>query len=228
MSQRKFVSFVALVSIALSAACSDSSTGPGGDLTADQVQSMSSALSFVLGTSLGHSNTRVASSQLFSARRVMAEALLVSGSATCPKGGRIATIGSVMTDTVGNGVITLTDTLAECAATDNHSNVWTFTSKPTMAVTIVDSTNIHGDTIDSSHSALTQTNVGTVQYSTGSRSGTCPVNVSIDFAVDKGVPTADSATFSLHTRGTVCGRSVSRDTSSTLPYTPPLSSRSRQ
>ncbi|MEP7087193.1 MAG: hypothetical protein ABI884_07650 [Gemmatimonadota bacterium] len=212
---------MALVSIALSAACSDSSTGPGSDLTTDQLQSMSSALSFVLGTSLGHPNTRVASSQLLSARRVRAEALLVSGSATCPKGGRIATIGSVVTDTAGNLVTALTDTLAKCAVADNHSNVWTFTSKPTLAVTIVDSTIIHGDTIDSSHSAFTQTNVGTVQYSTGSHSGTCPLDVSIDFAVDRGIPTADSATYSIHTRGTVCGRSVSRDVSSTLPYAPP-------
>jgi hypothetical protein len=221
MSQRKFLSSMTLIAIVFFAACSDSGTGPGTDLTTDQLQSMTSAMSFLLGISLGHPEAMRGSPTNFDARRVTADALPVTGSTPCPEGGHVGVNGTFNIDTTGNSIFALTDTLVACAIKDNHSNVWTFTSKPTVAVTIGEPTNIHGDSIDLSHSSLTQSDVGTVHYSSGSLSGTCPVNISIEFDEDRGVPTADSATFSLHTQGSVCGHAVTRDTSSTVGYTPP-------
>lgn len=221
MSQRKWISSAALVTIALAAACSDSTTQPGtGNLSTEQLQSMTTALSSLLALSLGTlESNRVAASR-FNDRRVNAD-VAIGGSVVCAKGGRVGSTGVFSNDTAGNGIFALTDTLVACAVEDNHSNTWTFTSKPTLNVTLVDSTNIHGDSIDLSHTAISQTDVGKLQYSSGTVSGTCSIDMSIEYVVDAGVPTADSATLSLHSQGTVCNQSVSRDTSSTFPYTPP-------
>jgi hypothetical protein len=221
MTQRKWISCAAIVAIALTAACSDSTTRPGGDLSTAQVQSMTSALSFLFGVSLGRPEAAFTSPSHVDARRVMADVLPISGSASCPEGGHVGVNGTFAVDTANDGIFALTDTLVACAIKDDHSNVWTFTSKPTVAVTIEDVTNIHGDSIDLAHATVIQTDVGTVQYSTGSLSGTCPLDISIRYDVTRGAPTADSATISLSTVGTVCGHSVARDTSTTVAYTPP-------
>lgn len=221
MSQRKLVSTGALVAIAFIAACSDSTTQPGGDLSADQIQSMTGALSTLFGVTLGHPEAIRILPGPFDARRVLADPQPISGSTSCPEGGRIAVIGTFTIDTTGDGIFALTDTLVDCGIKDNHSNVWTFTSKPTAAVTIEDFTNIHGDSIDLAHSSTMQTAVGTVQYSTGSQSGTCPLDVSIRDDVTRGAPTADSSTLTVTTVGTVCGHSVTGDTSFTK-FSPPL------
>jgi hypothetical protein len=139
----------------------------------------------------------------------------------CPEGGHVGVNGTLSNDSAEEVIFALSDTLVACAIKDNHSNVWTFTSKPTLAVTIHELTNIHGDSIDLSHSTIVQNDVGTVRYSTGALSGTCSMDVSITYDMTRGTPTADSATFSLATVGTVCGRSVARDTSVTA-YAPPL------
>lgn len=203
MSQSKLVSTGALVAIAFIAACSDSTTQPGGDLTTDQIQSMTGALSVLFGVTLGHEEARRNLPAPFETRRVLADPQPISGSTSCPEGGRIAVIGTFTIDTTGDGIF------------------WTFTSKPTAAVTIEDFTNIHGDSIDLVHSSTMQTAVGTVQYSTGSLSGTCPLDVSIRNDVTRGAPTADSSTLTVSTVGTVCGHSVTGDTSFTK-FSPPL------
>jgi hypothetical protein len=220
MSQRKLVSTAALIAIAFIAACSDSTTQPGGDLSTEQVQSMTGALSFLFGVSLGHPEASLTSPAHFDARRVLADALPIRGSTSCPEGGRVGVNGTFSIDTAGDVIFALTDTLVDCGIKDNHSNVWTFTSKPTVAVSIEVLTNFHGDSIDLAHSTTVQTDVGTVQYSTGSLSGTCPLDVSITNDVARGTPTADSATFSISTVGTVCGHSVTGDTSFTT-FSPP-------
>jgi hypothetical protein len=221
MLQRKLVSTTVLIAIAFIAACSDSATQPGGDLSTEQVQSMTSALSFLLGVSLGNPAASLTSPAHFDAPRVAGVPLPVSGSTSCPEGGRVGVNGTFSTDSAGDDIFGLTDTLVECGIKDNHSNVWTFTSKPTVAVTIETLTNVHGDSIDLAHSTIIQTDVGTVQYSTGSLSGICPLDISIRYDLARGTPTADSATFSLSTTGTVCGHSETRDTSSTVSYPPP-------
>lgn len=221
MSRRHLVSTAALVALAFIAACSDSTTQPGGDLSAEQIQSMNGALSILFGVTFGHPEARRILPRPFEARRVLADAQPISGSTACPEGGRIAVVGTFTIDTTGDGIFALTDTLADCGIKDNHSNVWTFTSKPTVAVTIEDFTNIHGDSIDLAHSTNMQTAVGTVQYSTGSLSGTCPLDVSIINDVTRGAPTADSSTLTIATVGTVCGHSVTGDTSFTK-FSPPL------
>jgi hypothetical protein len=221
MTERKWISCATIVAIALTAACSDSTTQPGDNLSTEQIQSMTAALSFLFGVSLGAPEARRTSASHFDARRAMAEVLPIGGSAACPQGGHVGVDGTFSVDTGGNSIYALTDTLVDCAIKDNHSNVWTFSSQPTVAVTIDALSNIHGDSIDLVHSTLIQTDVGTVRYSTGNSSGTCPLDVSIRFDVTRGAPTADSATISLSTVGTVCGHAVTRDTSTTIPYTPP-------
>jgi len=219
MTQRKWISCAAIVAIALTAACSDSTTQPGDNLTTEQLQSMSTALTFLLGVSLGHPEASVASPAHFEARRVMAESVPIGGSTACPQGGRVGVNGTFSIDTAG-ATFALTDTLVACAIKDDHSNVWTFTSQPTLAVTIDEIANGGADSLDVSHFTTTQTDVGTVRYSTGDLSGTCLLDVSIEHDVAFGTPTADSSTLSLHTTGTVCGRAVTRDTSYTV-FVPP-------
>lgn len=104
---------------------------------------------------------------------------------------------------------------------DNHSNVWSFASKPTVWVIIDEPTNIHGDTMDLAHFKLVQFDVGTVHYTTGSLSGTSSLDVGTRFDITRGTPTADSATISLSTLGTVCGHSVLWYTTTTT-YSSPL------
>lgn len=223
MSRRKCVSTVALVAIALIAACSgDSTTQPGGDLSTEQLQSMTTVLSFLLGLSLGTSQSTLSTPTRLDARSLTASVHPITGSLACPEGGRVGVTGTLSSDSAGDAIFALTDTLVDCGIKDNHSNVWTFTSKPTMAVNITELTNIHGDSIDISHFTNRQTDVGAVRYSTGAQSGRCSVDVSIERHISLRTPTADSATLSLHTTGTVCGHAVRRDTSVTT-YSPPPS-----
>ena len=204
----------------ISASCgSDGNTGPGGgDLTSDQAQSVSSALTFLLASSIGQAFASPTAHE----NPPAGSTVPVQGTASCPEGGGVSIIGTFSFDADGNGIIAMTDTLADCAIRD-RSTVWTFTSKPTITATLVDSTNIHGDSIDIAHSAFTQTVEGRVHYSSDATSGTCSLNLSIAFVLDRFVPTADSATISVHTRGTVCGQTVSQDETSTIPYTSPIS-----
>lgn len=221
MTQRKWISGAITVGIALTAACSDSTTQPGDNLSNVQIESMTSALSFLFGVSLGAPEANRTSPSHVAARRAMAEVLPIGGSAACPQGGHVGVDGTFSVDTGGNGIFALTDTLVDCAIKDDHSNVWTFNSRPTVAVTLEELTDIHADSMDLAHSTLVQEDVGTVRYSVGQLSGTCPLDVSIRIDLATGTPTADSATISLSTVGTVCGHAVTRDTSSTVPYTPP-------
>jgi hypothetical protein len=211
-----------VITAALTTSCSgDSTTQPGENLTTEQVQSMTSALSFLFGISLGSPQGQLTLSRHVAASPPAALDLPLTGSTACPQGGHVGSNGTFAIDSVGNATFALTDTLVDCAIKDNHSNVWTFNSMPTVAVTIEELTNIHGDSIDVAHSTLIQSDVGTVQYATGTLSGTCPLDVSIRYDLARGTPTADSATFSLSTAGTVCGHTVTRDTSFVTPYTPP-------
>jgi hypothetical protein len=222
MSFGKLATCAGLIIAAVTTSCGgDSTTQPGEKLTTEQLQSMTGALSFLFVISLGHPTSSLTLSRRVAASQATAADLPISGSVTCPKGGHVGSSGAFTTDSAGNAIIALTDTLVDCAIKDDHSNVWTFNSKPTVSVTIEALTNIHGDTIDVAHSTITQSDVGSVHYATGELSGTCPLDVSIRYDLTLGAPTADSATFSLGTTGTVCGQTITRDTSTTVPYTPP-------
>jgi hypothetical protein len=213
---------VAVAAVVTIASCgSDATTEPeGGDLSAEQLQSMTSALSVILGLALGHPQASFASPAHVAANRVMTATLPITGSLGCPEGGHVGTEGTFSIDDDGNNVFALTDTLVACGVHDNHSNLWTFTSKPTLAVTIEQPTNIHGDTIDLAHAILIQSDVGTVAYTTGTLSGTCPLDVTITLDFTHGTPTPDSTTVSRSTTGMVCGHPVTWDTTTTT-YTPP-------
>ena len=222
MSFGKSATCAVLIIAALTTSCSgDSTTQPGASLTTEQVQSMTGALSFLFGISLGQPNGNLTLSRRVGARQLTALALPISGSPACPEGGHVGSNGTFSIDSAGNAVFAMTDTLVDCAIKDNHSNIWTFNSMPTVAVTFEELTNIHGDSIDIRHSTSIQSDVGSVHYATGTLSGTCPLDVSIRYDLARGTPTADSATFSLSTAGTVCGHTIARDTSIAIPYTPP-------
>jgi len=212
MTQRKWISRAAIVATALTAACSDSTTQPGADLTTEQVQSMASALGTLLGTSLGQPQATLTLPRHFEARWVTALQNAYSQERTCPEQGRLGISGTGSTDSLGGLHLLTTDTLADCGIKDSHGDVWHFTSKPVLTTTL-DLTSTDVADIDIAH-----TGAGSVMYSTGSLSGTCPIHVAVASHITIGSPTADSATTSIHTDGTVCGRSVSRDTVITSPW----------
>jgi hypothetical protein len=202
---------LSIITAALTTSCSsDSTTQPREYLTAEQVRSMTGVLSFLFGISLGSPQGKLILSRHVAATEPAPLELLIAGSTACPQGGRVGSSGTFSTDSIGSSVFALTDTLVDCAMKDNHSNVWTFNSTPTVAVTI-----------DLTYSTTIQTDVGSVHYATGSMSGSCPLNLTIRYDVARGTPTADSATISTSMTGTMCGRTIASDTSSTIPYTPP-------
>jgi hypothetical protein len=214
----KRISLVAVAGVVILASCGgDATTQPGG-LSQEQLASMTSALSFLLGTPAATPEARRGTLSASRARNTSAVQVPIAGSGACPEGGHIGLSGTFSADTAGS-TFALTDTLVACGVKDNHSNVWTFTSKPTLSVSIVLPTQIHGDSIDVAHSTILQFDVGSVGYSTGAVSGTCAVDLGTRFEVDRGSPTADSTTSSLATTGSLCGQSVMLDTTLTT-YTP--------
>ena len=219
MVPRKWVSFAVAAGVVILASCGGDATTQPGSLSQEQLESMATALSFLLGTPSAQPEAGLGSLSPVEARRVMASVVPIAGSGACPEGGHIGLNGTFSTDTSGGAVFALTDTLVACGIKDNQSNVWTFTSKPTLSVTIDLPTNIHGDSIDVSHSSLLQFDAGSVGYSMGAVSGTCAVDLGTRYDLVRGSPTADSTTASLSTTGTLCGHSVMRDTTMTI-YTP--------
>lgn len=222
MTPKGSILCTAIGAVLLVGACSDSSTQPRTGLTATQLQSMTKSLTYLLSVGMGTITASVKTPPTLDARRVAAIELPFGGPAACPEGGRVGVNGIFTSDSAGNGIFILTDTLVDCAVKDDHSNIWTFTSEPSIAATITELSNIHGDTIDLSNSTLLETESGSVHYSTGSLSGTCPIQLSSRIEVAKGVPTADSATLSLSTAGTICGHTVTLDTTSTTGHVPGL------
>ena len=220
MTLNKSILGAALGAVFLATACSDSTTQPGTSLTTTQLQSMTESLTYLLSIGMGAITASVKAPSTLNARRVMAIELPFGGRTACPEGGRVGVNGIFTSDSAGNGIFILTDTLVDCAVKDDHSNIWTFTSRPSVAATITELSNVHGDTIDLSNATLLQTDSGTVQYSTGSLSGTCPVQFSSRIEVSKGAPTPDSAVLSLSTAGTICGHTFTRDTTTTTGFTP--------
>lgn len=220
MSKRKLVSSAGLVALMSLAACGgDGATQPGDALSADEVQSMASALRALIGISLFTDDARVAPPAHFNARSVLSDAEPVKGSRACPEGGRLAVNGTFSPDDNGHIVFTLSDTLVDCGIKGNNSNVWTFTTQPTLEISIVEG--FESDSTDASKLTARQTDVGRVKYATGSLSGTCSVDMVIENETSFHTPTADSVTVSLHTEGTLCGRSVAGDTSITTFVPPP-------
>ena len=199
------------VAVALLAACSDS-TQPGTNLTPEQVQLMAAALGTLLGTSLGQPQVTLTSPGHVEARWVTDIQNAYSQERTCPEQGRLGISGTGATDSLGGLHLLTTDTLAACGIKDSHGDVWRFTSQPVLTTTL-DLT-----LTDVADFDITHTDAGSVTYSTVALSGTCAIDIAIASHTAIGSPTADSATTSIHTDGTVCGRTVNRDTVVTSPW----------
>jgi hypothetical protein len=221
MTRRLRVSCAALAITTLLAACGGDTTQPGDKLSAQQVQTMASALSALLAISTIAQDPSVVPPAHVSARTVSAETFPITGSRTCPEGGHIGVDGTfTLGDGGGSSLYTISDTLVDCGIRGNDSNVWTFTTQPTLEVSIVqgyngDSTEI-GDSTGFAQLNFRQTDVGRLNYTSESLSGSCAVDLVVENKFTFLTPTADSATISLHTTGTLCERSVERDTSVTI------------
>ena len=172
---------------------------------------MSSALGTLLGTSLGEPQSLSSSRVHVNTRSPMSDQIAYSRARACPEGGTIDVSGSI-DDPSGNLHLVTVDTLEACAIKDFHGSVWTFNSEPVITTTL----DVSG--FGESSLTLVQSDSGKVRFSSGALSGTCSIKVAIGDQILIGSPTADSATVTLHTTGTVCGRPVVRDTVITAPW----------
>lgn len=217
---RKWKSCAAAVAVVAIVACGgDGTTQPGDELSADQVQSMTGALRRLLALSLFPEDAAVAPPAHLDARRMMSIATPITGARACPEGGHVGVDGSFSANDNGQIVFALRDTLVECGIADDKSNVWIFTTKPTLEISVVESTD--GGSTEAPALTISETDVGRVKYSTGSMSGTCSLNAMITSEYLLHTPTADSNTVSVHTTGTLCGRTLASDTSITTAAPPP-------
>ncbi|HEV7705148.1 MAG TPA: hypothetical protein VGO46_12690 [Gemmatimonadaceae bacterium] len=202
------------------AACGgDGTTQPVGTLSADQVQSMTGALRRLLALSLFPEEAAVVPPAHLNARRMMSISTPIKGSRACPEGGHVGVDGSFSANDDGQIVFSLSDTLVECGIADDKSNVWIFTTKPTLETTVVETAD--GDSTEAPTLTISETDVGRLKYATGSLSGTCSMNATITSEFLLHTPTADSNTVSVHTTGTLCGRTLASDTSITTAAPPP-------
>lgn len=203
---------VSASAVVLLAACSDSSTQPGTGLTTAQLQSMTSALGTLLGTSLGQPQASLSAPGHFQARWMGDFESAYSNERTCPEQGRLAVSGTSTLDSLQALHIATTDTLVDCGIKDSHGVVWRFTSDPVLTTTL--------DVVPFGLTAvaISQSDAGRVAYTSGPLSGSCSIDVAVTTHLLPQSPTPDSVTTSIHTEGTVCGQSVSRDTVITSPW----------
>lgn len=201
-----------VVAVTLLAACGGDSTGPGNSLTSEQAAQMSYALGSVLGASFVPSESVAASRTHFDARSPVGDQASYYVARACPQAGRIAVSGT-LNDVSGNFHLVTTDTLDACATKDSQGDVWAFTTKPAFTSTL--------DVSGFGESTITtvETEAGRVRFSSGELSGTCSINLALNTQLAIGSPTADSATMTLHSSGTLCGRSVATDAVITVPWT---------
>lgn len=212
MSWRKWKVCVSASAVVLLAACGDSSTQPGRDLTTAQLQSMTSALGTLLGTSLGQPQASRTSLPHLQARWVADFQSTYSSERTCPEQGHLGIVGTSTLDSLGALHIATTDTLVDCGIKDSHGDVWRFTSDPVLITTL--------DVVpfDLTAVEISQSDAGRVAYTSGPLTGSCSIDVAITSHLAPHSPTPDSVTTSIHTEGMVCGHSVSRDTVITSPW----------
>jgi hypothetical protein len=202
-----------LVAITLLAACGgDSTTRPGDTLTPEQAAQMSYALGTVLGTSFVPSQSLAASRMHVDGGAPMRDQFSYSVERECSQGGRVAVAGTLSTAS-GNFHMVTNDTLDACATKDANGDVWTFTTQPTLT-SILDISGYGESTI-----TTVETDDGKIRFSSGTLAGTCSIALSLNTQLAIGTPTADSATMTLHSAGSVCGRSVTSDAVVTVPWT---------
>jgi hypothetical protein len=201
-----------VVAITLLAACGGDSTGPGTSLTSEQAAQMSYALGSVLGASFVPSQSIAASRRHLDARTPVSDQASYYVARACPQGGRMAVSGT-LSDASQNVHLVTTDTLDACATKDSRGDVWTFTTKPAFTATL-DVSGLGESTITTA-----ETEAGRVRFSSGELSGTCSIDLALNTQLVIGSPAADSATMTLHSSGTLCGRSVATDAVITVPWT---------
>ena len=181
---------------------------------------MATVLRRLVALSLFTEDASVASTAQVRARSMMSAGNPITGSRACPAGGYFGVDGSFSPDDDGRIVFAISDTLVDCAIGDSNSNVWTLTTQPTLEISIVEG--FDGDSTDASRLIVQETDTGRLNYGTGSLSGSCSMNVEILSEFASHTPTADSNTVTVHTTGTLCGRSLANDTSyTTAAPTPP-------
>jgi hypothetical protein len=219
MSQKRWVLCAATVASALVAACGSDATGvtppESGNPSQAQVSSMSSALTALLEYSYeGESEPNSIHKSIRMdavARQLRSERAPYQGGIHCAEGGRTGVRGTYsLTQT--DEVIEVTDTLVDCGMRDGHGLVWHFNSTP--AVT----SSIDIKMLDSIDFERTQTDAGRIQYTNGSLSGTCTINVAIADHITFATEVTRASTLRIRTQGTICGRAVDGDTLIVTPW----------
>jgi hypothetical protein len=208
----------AIVIVMLAACGGDGATQPGDELSADQVQSMARSLRTLFALSIVTEDARIAPSARLATLGTLGPQP-INGTRACPQGGYIGVDGTFGGNDSGDIVFAISDTLVACGIKDKEQNVWTFTTKPTLELSIIEA--FEGDSTDVPILTVRESDVGRVNFSVGSTSGTCSMNVAVQTKFLSHSPTADSMTTTLHTTGTLCGRSIASDTSLTI-FAPPL------
>jgi hypothetical protein len=204
---------MAIILIAIAACGGDGSTQPDSTLSADQVRSMSTSLRRLLALSLLPAEASVALPVHADARRVMSLSTPIQGAHACPEGGHLGVHGSLSANDAGQIVFALSDTLTDCGIVDDSSIVWTFTTQPTIESSIVES--VPSDSTEQPALTIQENDAGQVKFATGSLTGTCSIDVTVETQFFFHTPTADSNTVTTHTSGSLCDRALASDTSVT-------------
>jgi predicted small lipoprotein YifL len=201
MRSRRLLSSVALCTVATLAACGGDSKGvtQPAPLSPADFTSMTDALANIIGRSSGGAPT-IASPNI--ARSETGD-MHFTVDAQCPVGGTISLVGIVSassTSTTSTSHFTVTADFRNCAARGGNGEVWTFGTKPSIAL-VLDVTRTAESTLASG------SETGTITWSNGTRNGSCTIDVT-----SSTLYTTSNKSYDILVNGTVCGTQVDKHT----------------
>lgn len=182
-----------------------------GNPSREQVASMTTALTALLEYSYEAPAVLFSVHSPVGAQPATAARAPYLGGILCPEGGRTGVIGT-SAETPSEQLIEVSDTLVECGMRDGAGDVWHFTSNravmSSIKITVLDSIDFE----------RAQTDMGHIQYTNGSLTGTCALDIAITDTLTFATAITRAQTISIHTRGYICGRAVRSDTLLTYPW----------
>lgn len=201
MWSRRLLSSIALFGAAMLAACGGDSKGvtQPAPLSPADFTSMTDALAAIIGTSTGGTPTTASPSVAHSGTGDVHFTV----NAQCPVGGTIAFVGIVSassSSTSSTSHYAVTADFQNCAARGANGEVWTFDTKPNIALVL--------DVTRSAESTLaTGSETGTITWSNGTRTGSCAIEVT-----SSTLYTMSNKSYDILVNGTVCGTTVDKHT----------------
>jgi len=194
MWNRRIVSAVSLCALAACGGDIKSVTQPASLSHAD-FASMTDALSAIIGTSTGAPTQ----TQAGSASRALSTDVNFDVSASCPVGGTIVFVGIVSASSSASH-FAVSANLRDCAARGNDGAKWIFTTSHPVTITV--------DVARGSQSTLaTGAEVGTIDWTNGTHSGSCAIDVT-----SSTLYTSSNDTYDVLLNGVVCGIPVDKHT----------------